>query len=162
MFRTWTKKSWVFFVFRDSYVIYIWVMKILCTFHIFVYVYVTTRRANRWGLFEIISYEKYWFNMILECSPTCSRVEGWPRLKWTQLSEFKTWTWLFTFHIELIILGTACHYFLSIHGQLSQSIVLQPTNLGNGKLLIQTGCRRMVFWFDGISTLKDYQMPNPV
>ena len=27
----------VFFVFRDSYVIYIWVMNILCTFHIFMY-----------------------------------------------------------------------------------------------------------------------------
>ena len=31
----------VFFVFRDSYVIYIWVMNILCTFHIFMYGYVT-------------------------------------------------------------------------------------------------------------------------
>ena len=31
----------VFFVFRDSYVIYIWVMNILCTFHIFMYEYVT-------------------------------------------------------------------------------------------------------------------------
>ena len=28
-FRTWTKKSWVFFVFRDSYVIYICVMDIM-------------------------------------------------------------------------------------------------------------------------------------
>ena len=28
-------------VFRDSYVIYIWVMNILCTFHIFMYGYVT-------------------------------------------------------------------------------------------------------------------------
>ena len=43
-FRTWTKKSEVFFVFRDSYVLYIYiyiyiymcVMNILCTFHIFV------------------------------------------------------------------------------------------------------------------------------
>ena len=33
-FRTWTKKSWVFFVFRDSYVLCIYVMNILCTFHI--------------------------------------------------------------------------------------------------------------------------------
>ena len=30
-----------FCVFRDSYVIYIWVMNILCTFHIFMYDYVT-------------------------------------------------------------------------------------------------------------------------
>ena len=34
IFRTWTKKSQVFFVFRDSYVLYIWVMNIICTFHI--------------------------------------------------------------------------------------------------------------------------------
>ena len=33
-FRTWTKKSSVFFVFRDSYVLCIYVMNILCTFHI--------------------------------------------------------------------------------------------------------------------------------
>ena len=33
-FRTWTKKSQVFFVFRDSYVLCIYVMNILCTFHI--------------------------------------------------------------------------------------------------------------------------------
>ena len=31
----------MFFVFRDSYVIYMWVMNILCTFHIFMYGYVT-------------------------------------------------------------------------------------------------------------------------
>ena len=31
----------VFFVFRDSYVIYKWVMNIRCTFHIFMYGYVT-------------------------------------------------------------------------------------------------------------------------
>ena len=41
-FRTWTKKSWVFFVFWYSYVIYIWVMNILGTFHIFMYGYVTS------------------------------------------------------------------------------------------------------------------------
>ena len=46
-FRTLTKKSGVFFffvfffVFRDSYVIYIWVRTILCLFHIFMYGYVT-------------------------------------------------------------------------------------------------------------------------
>ena len=33
----------VFFVFLDSYVIYIWVMNILCSFHIFMYGYVTYR-----------------------------------------------------------------------------------------------------------------------
>ena len=33
----------VLFVFRDSYVIYIWVMNILCKFHIFMYGYVTPR-----------------------------------------------------------------------------------------------------------------------
>ena len=33
----------MFFVFRDSYVIYIWVMNILCLFHIFMYGYVTVR-----------------------------------------------------------------------------------------------------------------------
>ena len=33
----------MFFVFRDSYVIYIWVMNILCTFHIFMYGYITPR-----------------------------------------------------------------------------------------------------------------------
>ena len=31
----------MFFVFRDSYVIYIWVMNIICLFHIFLYGYVT-------------------------------------------------------------------------------------------------------------------------
>ena len=34
MFRTWTKKSWVFFVFRDSYIVCIYVMNIICTFRI--------------------------------------------------------------------------------------------------------------------------------
>ena len=38
-FRTWTKKSLAFFVFRDSYVIYIWVMNILCTFHTHPYIW---------------------------------------------------------------------------------------------------------------------------
>ena len=42
-FRTWTKKSWVFFVFRDSYVLRIYVMNILCTFHISVSGYGTKR-----------------------------------------------------------------------------------------------------------------------
>ena len=46
-FRTWTKKSQVFFVFRDSYVIYIWVMNILCTFHIFMYGYVPNPTLSR-------------------------------------------------------------------------------------------------------------------
>ena len=32
--RTWTKKLWVFFVFQDSYVQCIYIMNILCTFHI--------------------------------------------------------------------------------------------------------------------------------
>ena len=40
-FRTWTKQSYVFFVFRDSYVIYMCVTNILCTFHISIYRYVT-------------------------------------------------------------------------------------------------------------------------
>ena len=49
-FRTWTKKSSVFFVFRDSYVIYICALWTLwtfcapvwtCLFHIFMYGYVT-------------------------------------------------------------------------------------------------------------------------
>ena len=40
-FRTWTKKSYVFFVFQDSYVIYEHFMNIICTFHIFMYGYVT-------------------------------------------------------------------------------------------------------------------------
>ena len=35
-FRTWTKKSHVFFVFRYTYVLCIYVMNILCTFHIFI------------------------------------------------------------------------------------------------------------------------------
>ena len=34
-FRTWTKKSLVFFVFQDSYVLCIYVMNNLCKFHIF-------------------------------------------------------------------------------------------------------------------------------
>ena len=33
-FRTWSKKSLVFFVFRDSYVLCIYVMNILCTFRV--------------------------------------------------------------------------------------------------------------------------------
>ena len=59
-FRTWTKKSWVFFVFvfRDSYVIYIWVMNILCKFHIFMYGNVTWRRndSDRNKLFVFFEY----------------------------------------------------------------------------------------------------------
>ena len=41
----------MFFVFRDSYVIYIWVMNILCTFHIFMYGYVTFN-----GISTFVSY----------------------------------------------------------------------------------------------------------
>ena len=33
-FRTWTKKSWVFFVFRDSYDLCIYIMNIICMFHV--------------------------------------------------------------------------------------------------------------------------------
>ena len=36
-----SRKCFFFFVFRHSYVIYIWVINILCTFHIFMYGYVT-------------------------------------------------------------------------------------------------------------------------
>ena len=36
-FRTRTKKSLEFFVFRDSYVLCIYVMNILCTFHTYPY-----------------------------------------------------------------------------------------------------------------------------
>ena len=40
-FRTWSKKSSSAFVFRDSYVLCLYVMNILCTFHILMYGYVT-------------------------------------------------------------------------------------------------------------------------
>ena len=37
------RSRYVFFMFRDSYVLCIYVMNILCTFHMFMYGYVTTR-----------------------------------------------------------------------------------------------------------------------
>ena len=35
------RSRYVFFVFRDSYVLFVYVMNILCTFHVFMYGYVT-------------------------------------------------------------------------------------------------------------------------
>ena len=40
------RSRYVFFLFRDSYVLCIYVMNILCTFHIFVYGYVTLLRRE--------------------------------------------------------------------------------------------------------------------
>ena len=66
-FRTWTKKSWVFFVFRDSYVLCIYVMNILCTFHISVYLcyicllYIFTN--TQIGKYGIMLDYVIWFNV---------------------------------------------------------------------------------------------------
>ena len=64
-FRTWTKMSSSVFVFRDSYVIYIWVLNILCTFHISV-----SWVCNRKGILHSQKRLHYrnlpvrWFNVI--------------------------------------------------------------------------------------------------
>ena len=42
------RSRYVFFVFRDSYVLCIYVMKILCTFHISVSSYGTARKVNKY------------------------------------------------------------------------------------------------------------------
>ena len=44
------RSRYVFFVFRDSYVIYIWVMNILCTFHIFMFGNVTIIQVCKYYL----------------------------------------------------------------------------------------------------------------
>ena len=58
-----------FFVFRDSYVIYIWVMNILCTFHVFMYGYVTLwnislHHSLGYIIKEMISYISH-FSLII-------------------------------------------------------------------------------------------------
>ena len=56
----------MFFVFRDSYVIYIWVMNILCTFHKFMYVYVTYSYMGML-LYDIQNIRLFWGRVASLC-----------------------------------------------------------------------------------------------
>ena len=52
------RSRYVFFVFRDSYVLCIYVMNILCTFHIFMYGYVTIFTNYRAGDIKFAWFQK--------------------------------------------------------------------------------------------------------
>ena len=74
-----------FFVFRDSYVIYIWVMNILCTFHVFMYGYVTcvetivivVSKQTGCDSFKIWSPTNYWLkNHMYSLLTVCQKMSS--------------------------------------------------------------------------------------
>ena len=116
------KVRWVSFeVYIPLFILFNVVLNFLCFFHLqdiiissnnswkFVYFRNVSRIANIWYTviwFQFFIGNTYYFKIYLSNISICPWCKGYRHRKWTRRHEFKSWTRLIAFHIDLIPLGT--------------------------------------------------------